>query len=112
MAKLGVDRRVEIAAFQRVVDIDTQAGHKNDRANYFQRMAIAHWLVGNPDLADDCLEVAKEKISKHRLRTEFSFWRYRTVSPRVFLGDLQEISEQFANGAELRPRFLAATTDF
>ena len=110
MAKLGTNQSVDKDAFHRVIDIDAQESDSHDSPNYFQCLAVAHWLVGHRTKALECISTAYLKIGEMRHRNEFSCWRYRHVSPKMFIDDLDEMSHQFENNQVLTPKFITVST--
>ena len=108
MAMWGVNRTVDVDAFQHVVDLDRSAIQNERGANYLQCMAIAYWAVGSDDAAIDFVDSAHERLRALRGRAEFSCWRYLQVSARKFVSDLEEIRALIKGGSSPLPPFLPA----
>ena len=87
--------------FKRVVDADDQVHRPLRSPNYAQCLAIANWAVGLLDRARDNVGLARQLIIPRR-GSEFSAWRYLTVSTSIFLDDLKEIG-RLIEGEDVRP---------
>ncbi len=92
--------------FKHVVDLDDPKSHAKKKPNYFQCLAVAHGLVGDRRRAIEYVQLAKQRTHESNLREEFSCWRYRQVSMRKFVDDLDELSIQLKGQNALMPDFV------
>ena len=91
MAEWGETKSPPPDLLERVLDLDRKGmPFAADNPNYNQCLAIAHWLLGDP-------EEARRRIAQSRQRMDnypapaFSPWRYLYVSPLEFLRDLDAL---------------------
>lgn len=98
----GVQKEI----FEHVVDLDDRESHATETPNYFQCLAIAYELVGDRPKAIEYVQRAKQRTQESNFREEFSCWRYRYVSMRKFVDDLDELSAQLEDQNALMPDFL------
>jgi hypothetical protein len=73
-------------------------------ANFEQCMALAFFLTGRSNAADERLQRAKQLASEIPVN-QFSCWSYLNRDPDQFRADLAEM-EQFFAGREILPRFM------
>lgn len=102
MARWALDGKCTRALFQKVVDLNSYTPESSPGANYAQCMAIAHWAIGNSELADQFLERADSIANDWA----FSCWRYLEVSKETFCQDVQSIKRMFS-GEAIVPEFFA-----
>ncbi len=88
--------------FARVLELDS-TDHEIPHANYMQCLAVSSWAIGDTIKAEECIAKAEEYAQETK-KTEFSCWRYQTVSREEFLSDCQDIRKLIATG-EGRPIF-------
>ena len=92
--------------FEHVVDLDDREGHAKETPNYFQCLAVAHALIGDRRMAIEYVKQAKQRTYEFNIRQVFSCWRYRQVSMRKFVDDLDELSVQLNSQNALMPDFI------
>jgi len=102
MAEWGLKREPPITLMQRVVELG-ECQQRRD-ANFEQCMALAYFLTGHSNAADERLQRAKQLASEIPVN-QFSCWSYLNRDPDQFRADLAEM-EQFFAGKEILPRFM------
>ena len=108
MAMWGECGKVYTEVFHRVVEIDLDSGWGllRDRASSQQCLAVCFWLTGDHTKAKALIDTARQAIDEAGFRTEFSCWRYRKVSSKEFISDLDEMREQLKRGILALPTFV------
>lgn len=89
--------------FEPVLGMDND----NGTANYAQCFALTHAVLGQHEEAYERLNQARQRLAAQP-ESQFSCWRYRTVSADDFLKDLDEI-RSFVKDRSIRPRLLEST---
>lgn len=108
MAVWGSSAEVSKRPFERVLELHSTGAGRDEGANYWQCLAVASWVVGDPAGATDHARRAREDADSER--RIFSCWRYREV-PRVqFLADTDEVLAMI-EGANRKPEFLDGHTE-
>ena len=102
MAEWGLRREKPIFLMQRVVELGKSQQRKN--ANFEQCVALAYFLTGHSDVADERLQAARQLASQIPVN-QFSCWSYLNRDPDQFQADLAEMEQFFAGNAVL-PRFM------
>lgn len=102
MAEWGETGKPSTDIFSRVISLDSIAKH-NRNSNYEQCLAIAFWVVGQPQESSNRLRLAMKMISEIPTDT-FSCWRYMQVDPEEFKKDCQSI-QSMINGENILPKF-------
>lgn len=100
MAEWGLKGIPPKDMFGRVVDIDPK-GERLPGGNYSQCVAIALWAVQKPKEALDAIDRAISAISKMP-GSDFSCWRYLTVTSEVFREDCEAI-KRLIQGEDIKP---------
>ena len=109
MAIWGAKGCVEDLPFRRVVELDradAEPVRKRD-ANYLQCMAVAYWAVGEIDAAIHFAHQARATVDLRR--PEFSCWRYRRVSAKMFRADVERIVSLINGDSTQVPSFMAGS---
>ena len=104
MARWAVDGIVKKALFDRVVELSQKEMKDTDDANNLQCLAVAHWAVGNIEIAQSYVKKANYESERERLI--FSCWRYDHVSNREFRADMREIASLIDGNYEQKPQFM------
>ena len=104
MARWAVDGIVKKALFDRVVELSQKEMKDTDDANNLQCLAVAHWAVGNIEIAQSYVKKANYESERERLI--FSCWRYDHVSNREFRADMREIASLIDGNHEQKPQFM------
>jgi tetratricopeptide (TPR) repeat protein len=102
MAKWGVTGEYDVDLFREVVNLDFAGPANAPDANYAQCLALANWVVGNIERANQFLERARALLAGW----QFSCWRYLQVSPKDFTEDLKMI-RQLISGDRIVPQFIS-----
>ena len=105
MALWGERGTVVREPFARVVELEQSRTKSRPGANYLQCMTVAHWAVGQLDAATRFAERAK-KVMQSTRGMEPSCWRFRTVSTRTFLDDVDEILRVIEGVHDVVPLFM------
>jgi MinD-like ATPase involved in chromosome partitioning or flagellar assembly len=103
MAEWGGMGRPPTDLFQRVVKLDMCEKEKPPDPNYPQCLAVAQWAVGNTEEARKQIQRAIDLMEERRW-PEFSCWRYRRTSGKMFVDDCRSIGRLIA-GENVRPVF-------
>ena len=104
MARWAVDGIVKKALFDRVVELSQKEMKDTGDANNLQCLAVAHWAVGNIEIAQTYVKNANYESERERLI--FSCWRYDHVSNREFRADMREIASLIDGNYEQKPQFM------
>ena len=91
MAKWGESEDPPVKDFKNVLKMDFDVSEKKRTANYLQCMALAYKVTSDCPAALDSLEKARDSAKTSRNPSEFSCWRYRQVSKKNFIKDLDEM---------------------
>jgi cellulose biosynthesis protein BcsQ len=101
VAEWGATRRQPKDLFARVVEMAKKRASEKSSANFWQCLAICHYVLGSPLRAKRALTQARKRLLE-RPASEFSAWRYLQVAPPEFLEDLDAI-RSMVNGKRLVP---------
>ena len=109
MASWGAEGEIIAEPFERVVDLDGSGVNTVEKAgpNYLQCMAVAYWATGRRESAVDFARRAAREVD--RVGFDFSCWRYRRVSARVFRKDMDEILSLVEGRESCTPLFMRET---
>jgi len=103
MARWALHGKYDTGLFQKVLVLVSPRSQSHSRgANYFQCMAIAHWIVGDLEMAVQTLDRAESLT----VASQFSCWHYLEVSKETFHEDLKAIKRMFS-GEDVRPEFFS-----
>lgn len=100
MAEWGLKGTPPEDMFGRVVDLDSKGGRRPG-GNYSQCLAIALWAVHRPEEALEAVDRAISAISEMP-GSDFSCWRYLTVTSEVFREDCEAI-KRLIQGEDIKP---------
>ncbi len=115
MAMWGQTGEVVTAPFNRFLKLDEEREEREPYPSRRQRMALAYWAVGLPTDASEYLGLAREGLAPYGVSTwawpgsAFSCWRYRRVSSKEFMKDLDEIEALIDGDTARKPRFVCAS---
>ncbi len=111
MALWGKSGEVTQEPFERVLECNRIEPRESPAPNYLQCMAVAHWAVGEKNVAR---ELAKSALLEIRLQggREFSCWRYLRASRTEFVHDLDELLRLIGDDENAKPRFLCSDQGF
>lgn len=104
MAMWGRDGKPSIEYFKSVVKLNDESDQEEHMANYYQCIAIAYVVLGNPEKANFYLDKAK-KASERETARIFSAWSYTKVTSQIFLSHLNEI-DKCIDSEYCLPRFI------
>ena len=104
MALWGQKSHVVREPFDRVLEIERSNPQEDPDANYYQRMAISNWAVGDTDRARDAAKHAIEIVASRR--REFSCWRYLRVPAVDFKQDVDQILRLIGGDESVAPWFM------
>lgn len=104
MAMWGKDGTPSIEYFKLVVKLNESTEQEGRGANYYQCIALAYVVLGNPGKANFYLDKAR-KASENETARLFSAWSYTKVTPQIFLSHLNEI-EKCIDSEYCLPRFI------
>jgi MinD-like ATPase involved in chromosome partitioning or flagellar assembly len=102
MAEWGKIGKPPKDIFEWVVKLDSKMGERY-RANYYQCVALAFWVVGRNQDALNRIEKAKQQITE-KPTSDFSCWRYLKVIPPEFKEDCDSI-RKLIEGEKIKPMF-------
>ena len=106
MALWGESGQLVREPFDRVVEIDRSDHREDPSPNYLQCIAIAYWVVGEPDAAREAAEKARREMRRSIRRSEFSCWQYRHVPGIEFEQDVEEMLKLIGGDDGVTPRFI------
>lgn len=106
MAEWAETKSLPIDLFERVIELRNENIKLENSANYLQCLAIANWAVGNIDVANEFVDRAAQNMKSHP-HSDFSAWRYLTVSSDEFIQDLGDI-KKLIDGDNLLPQVFKA----
>ena len=107
MAEWGGLKKLPRDMFERVIELDSPEKRQRSCANYAQCLAVSLWATEKTDEALECVELAESKIREQV--TDFSCWRYMSVTPHDFLKDCECI-RRLIKGEQVTPPFFAGKT--
>ncbi|MCK4785853.1 MAG: hypothetical protein KAV87_19005, partial [Desulfobacteraceae bacterium] len=102
MAEWGLKKTPPQDMFSRVVELDSKS-KESGSANYHQCLSIALWAIKKHKEALKRLQKAIDIISEEP-STDFSCWRYLTVTPEEFKEDC-DLIRQLIEGKDVKPLF-------
>ena len=103
MALWGKIGRISREPFERVVELETLEPKYSPDANFLQCLAVAHWAVGQVEMARKFAERSRNEIRQRR--RWFSCWQYLTVKANEFEQDIDRILQLINGDDRIRPRF-------
>ena len=109
MALWGATGEVVRGPFARFLQLDEEV--QDPYPNRYQRMALAHWAIGEQADARVDVDLARDALATGMgvwADSAFSCWRYYEPSPSEFLEDIREIEALINGDTSRRPRFMTA----
>jgi MinD-like ATPase involved in chromosome partitioning or flagellar assembly len=105
IAEWGATRRPPPDLFARVVELGKKRPEDETGANFWQCLALCHYVLKTPVRAHRALAQAEKRLLRDRRASEFSAWRYLRVSPSEFLEDLDSMRAMI-RGRRILPLFM------
>jgi MinD-like ATPase involved in chromosome partitioning or flagellar assembly len=102
MAEWGKNGTPHKDMFERVIDLGSKRNEEH-RANYYQCLAVAFWIIDRNKDAIERIEQAKKHIIE-KPKSDFSCWRYMKVTPPEFQEDCNMI-RKLIEGEKIKPKF-------